>query len=71
MHMHKSKDLDCLTAIITAQEAAQLWGLSRNAVSDACRRGALRATDPVRGPQMLPVLGGEVKEREELRPWRT
>ena len=43
MHMHKNKDLDCLTAVITAQEAAQLWGLSRNAVSDACRRGALRA----------------------------
>ena len=41
--MHKNDDLDCLTAVITAQEAAQLWGLSRNAVSDACRRGALRA----------------------------
>jgi hypothetical protein len=42
--MHKREDLhDCLMAVITAQEAAQLWGLSRNAVSDACRRGALRA----------------------------
>ena len=41
--MHKNDDLDCLLAVITAQEAAQLWGLSRNAVSDACRRGALRA----------------------------
>ena len=29
--------------VITAQEAARLWGLSRNAVSDACRRGAVRA----------------------------
>ena len=40
--MHKNDDFDCLTAIMTAQEAAQIWGLSRNAVSDACRRGALR-----------------------------
>lgn len=39
--MHKNDDSDCLTAVITAQEAAQLWKLSRNAVSDACRRGAL------------------------------
>jgi len=41
--MHKNNDFDCLTAVITAQEAAEIWGLSRNAVSDACRRGALRA----------------------------
>lgn len=41
--MHKNNDSDCLFAVITAQEAAQLWGLSRNAVSDACRRGALRS----------------------------
>lgn len=41
--MHKNRDSDCLFAVITAQEAAQLWGLSRNAVSDACRRGALRS----------------------------
>ena len=42
--MHRNEDShDCLTAVLTAQEAAQLWGLSRNAVSDACRRGALRA----------------------------
>ena len=41
--MHKYADCDCLLAVITAQEAAQLWGLSRNTVSDACRRGALRA----------------------------
>jgi hypothetical protein len=43
MHMHKNEDFDCLTAVVTAQEAARLWGLSRNAVSDACRRGALRS----------------------------
>ncbi len=41
--MHKISDSDCLNSVITAQEAAQLWGLSRNAVSDAFRRGALRA----------------------------
>jgi hypothetical protein len=42
--MHKNEDAhDCLTAVLTAQEAAQLWRLTRNAVSDACRRGALRA----------------------------
>ncbi len=41
--MHKNEDsYDCLTAVLTAQEAATLWRLSRNAVSDACRRGALR-----------------------------
>jgi len=41
--MHKNDDgHDCLTAVITVQEAATIWGLSRNAVSDACRRGALR-----------------------------
>lgn len=41
--MHKNEVWhDCLTAVVTAQEAATLWGLSRNAVSDACRRGALR-----------------------------
>ncbi len=33
---------DCLNAVLTAREAADIWGLSRNAVSDACRRGALR-----------------------------
>ena len=43
MPMHKNgEEHDCLTAVITAQEAATLWGLSRNAVSDACRRGAER-----------------------------
>lgn len=43
VHMHKNEDLgDCLMAVITAQEAAFIWRLSRNAVSDACRRGALR-----------------------------
>jgi hypothetical protein len=41
MHSNDAKH-DCLTAVLTAQEAATLWGLSRNAVSDACRRGALR-----------------------------
>ena len=41
--MHKNEDThDCLTAVLTVQEAATLWGLSRNALSDACRRGALR-----------------------------
>jgi hypothetical protein len=40
--MHKNNDLDCLFAVMTAQEAAYMWRLSRNAVSDACRRGALR-----------------------------
>ena len=41
--MHKNEnEHDCLTAVLTAQEAAYLWGLSRNAVSDACRRGVLR-----------------------------
>jgi hypothetical protein len=41
--MHKNETWhDCLTAVVTAQEAATLWGLSRNTVSDACRRGALR-----------------------------
>jgi hypothetical protein len=40
--MHKDEGLDCLAAVLTAQEAAQMWRLSRNAVSDACRRGALR-----------------------------
>lgn len=40
--MHNNQESnDCLTAVITAQEAAALWGLTRNAVSDACRRGAL------------------------------
>jgi hypothetical protein len=39
---HKNDDLDALTTVMTAQEAAKLWLLSRNAVSDACRRGALR-----------------------------
>lgn len=44
VHMHKKHSSHtCLTSVITAQEAAQLWGLSRNAVSDACRRGALPA----------------------------
>ena len=41
--MHKDEDLhNCLTAVLTAVEAAVLWGLSRNSVSDACRRSALR-----------------------------
>ena len=43
VQMHRSPDLNPLFSVITAQEAAQLWGLSRNAVSDACRRGALPA----------------------------
>ncbi len=33
---------DCLTQVITAQEASQLWGLHRNAIPDAIRRGSLR-----------------------------
>jgi len=41
--MQSSEDLhDCLSNVLTASEAAELWGLSRNAISDACRRGALR-----------------------------
>ena len=42
MQTHKNDDLDALMTVMTAQEAAKLWLLSRNAVSDACRRGALR-----------------------------
>lgn len=42
MQPHKNGDLDPLLTVMTAQEAARLWRLSRNAVSDACRRGALR-----------------------------
>ena len=41
--MHMTKDNDYLTSVLTSMEAAQIWGLSRNAVSDACRRGALPA----------------------------
>lgn len=40
--MHRNEDLDYLTTVMTAQEAAQIWMLTRNAISDACRRGALR-----------------------------
>jgi excisionase family DNA binding protein len=40
--MHKNDDFDPLMMVMTAQEAANLWRLSRNTVSDACRRGALR-----------------------------
>jgi hypothetical protein len=40
--MHREKT-DYLTTVITSQEAAQLWGLTRNAVLDAIKRGALRA----------------------------
>jgi len=43
VQMHNSDADDCLFAVMTAQEAGAIWGLSRNAVSDACRRGALRA----------------------------
>lgn len=41
--MHRNDSADCLFCVLTTQEAAALWGLSRNAVSDACRRGALPA----------------------------
>jgi excisionase family DNA binding protein len=42
--MHKIKtSKKILHSVLTAQEAAQLWRLSRNAISDACRRGALPA----------------------------
>ena len=37
------RDNDCLKSVISAGEASQIWGLSRNAVSDAIRRGALPA----------------------------
>ena len=40
--MNRNEDCDCLMAVMTAQEAARLWLLTRNTVSDACRRGALR-----------------------------
>jgi hypothetical protein len=40
--MHSFEDFDCLMAVMPAQEAARIWRLSRNAVSDACRRGTLR-----------------------------
>lgn len=41
--MHKEEDFhSCLMKVLTAQEAAVIWGLSRNTISDACRRGALR-----------------------------
>lgn len=42
MQTPKNNDLDALMMVMTAQEAAKLWRLSRNAVTDACRRGALR-----------------------------
>lgn len=35
-------DSDSLYEVLTASEAAKLWGLHRNAVRDAIRRGALR-----------------------------
>jgi hypothetical protein len=48
--MHSDElEHDCLTAVLTAQEAATLWGLSRNAISDACRRGALRGVFGAKG----------------------
>ena len=40
LQMHSN---DCLTSVLTSMEAATIWGLSRNAISDACRRGALPA----------------------------
>lgn len=41
--MHNLEDsTDYLYAVITAQEATTMWRLSRNAVSQACRMGALR-----------------------------
>lgn len=39
--MHKNKEFNCLNYVITAAEAATLWRLSRNAITDACRRGVL------------------------------
>ena len=55
--MHK--DTDCLMSVITAQEAAQIWGLSRNAVSDACRRGAIPARKS--GKVWLVTVSGMLK----------
>lgn len=40
--LHKNGDKDCLTSVITTAEAAEIWGLTRNAVTDACRNGRLR-----------------------------
>ena len=41
MHTNINQHTRTLYAVITAQEAATLWGLSRNALSSACKRGAL------------------------------
>ena len=41
--MQKTDDCNPLYMVLSAAEAAELWGLSRNAISDACRRGALPA----------------------------
>lgn len=32
---------DCLTTVITASEASQIWRLNRKTVSMACKRGLL------------------------------
>lgn len=32
----------CLYRVLTGSEAAKIWGLGRNVVNEACRRGALR-----------------------------
>lgn len=64
--MHKNQDSDCLFCVITAQEAAQLWGLSRNAVSDACRRGALRGR---RSGQTWIVTIGDMLQYQNGRYW--
>lgn len=41
--MTRQSDSDPLYDVMTAMEAAELWGLSRNAIPDAIKRGSLRA----------------------------
>jgi hypothetical protein len=65
MHSNEAKH-DCLTAVLTAQEAATLWGLSRNAVSDACRRGALRGR---KSGQIWLVTVADMLAYEKGRYW--
>jgi len=65
--MHNNKvEHDCLTAVLTAQEAATLWGLSRNTISDACRRGALRGR---RSGQTWLVTMADVLAYKKGRYW--
>jgi len=40
VHMHNTKHLH---HVITANEASKIWGLSRNAITQACRAGKMPA----------------------------